>query len=150
MAKINLQIAYKVDHIPAKDKIQAWINSTLEFARVTEPSTEITLRIVDHTESAKLNQRYRHKAGPTNVLSFPEAKIPNLQSTSLGDLVLCADLVEEEAKQQDISVQDHWAHLMVHGTLHLLGHDHENDKEAAIMEKMEMDILAQFGIASPY
>ena len=96
------------------------------------------------------NARYRHKPGPTNVLSFPfEADIP-LEVPLLGDLVICAAVVEREAREQDKPIEAHWAHMLVHGTLHLLGYDHVTDAQAHEMETTEIQLLQQLGFSNPY
>ncbi|MDT0617625.1 rRNA maturation RNase YbeY [Salinisphaera sp. P385] len=110
---------------------------------------ELCLRLVDEAESAALNHRYRGRSGPTNVLSFPcDAGLPDCHL--LGDLVICAPLVAREARAQDKAVADHWAHLTIHGVLHLLGYDHVEDADADIMENEERAVLAGLGIADPY
>lgn len=111
---------------------------------------EVVVRVVGETESAELNRDYRGKAGPTNVLSFPFEPPPGVPSSLLGDLVVCAAVVRREAKQQGKPVRDHWAHMVVHGCLHLLGYDHQGDAEAQRMEQLEVEILARLGIADPY
>lgn len=151
MAKIALQIAFAntdIHIIPSKTQLQKWVDAVLQQQQKTG---EITIRIVDVDESAYLNQTYRHKTGPTNVLSFPFQSMVNLPNLPLlGDLVLCAPLVAQEAKAQAKTEIAHWAHLIVHGTLHLLGYDHINDKDAMIMENLEIKILTQLGFENPY
>jgi probable rRNA maturation factor len=117
---------------------------------------ELTIRIVDETESADLNARFRHKPGPTNVLSFP-ASLPgdapaalDPAECALGDLVVCAPVVLREAAEQGKPAEAHWAHIVMHGALHLSGYDHETDAEAAVMEARERDLLAAFGFGDPY
>ena len=110
---------------------------------------EMTIRIVDEAESQALNRNYRGTDRPTNVLSFPyQSPIPDLPL--LGDLVICADVVENEAKNQAKSLPAHWAHMVVHGTLHLLGYDHQDDDEAREMEGLEREIVTGLGFADPY
>lgn len=113
-------------------------------------NTELTIRIVGETEAAHLNQRWRGKEGPTNVLSFPAAGLENIAPGLLGDVIVCAPVVEREAEQQRKTLQAHWAHMVVHGTLHLLGHDHQNESQAGIMEALEVDILGELGFPNPY
>ena len=110
---------------------------------------KITVVLADDAFIRTLNRDYRGKDKPTNVLSFPESRIPNPESY-LGDLVLALETIEREAKEQGKTFRDHTAHLLVHGTLHLLGHDHENDKDAAVMERLEIKILKTLGIGNPY
>lgn len=110
---------------------------------------ELCIRIVDEAESAELNERYRGKSGPTNVLSFPcDADVPG--AAPLGDLVICAPVVAAEAAEQGKSPEAHWSHLVVHGVLHLLGFDHIGDHEAETMEAEERAILSRLGYSDPY
>ena len=133
--------------VPSVTQLEAWAIAALSGA---EGSPEITLRIVDEAESAELNLTYRHIAGPTNVLSFPfEAPAP-LESSLLGDVVICAPVVEMQAREQNKTSEAHWAHMVVHGTLHLLGYDHLNDDDAARMESEERRLLATLGFPDPY
>jgi probable rRNA maturation factor len=111
---------------------------------------EVTLRMVDLVESRQLNSDYRNKDKPTNVLSFPFEAPEHIEMPFLGDLVVCAAVVEQEAKEQDKQVTNHWAHLCVHGLLHLLGYDHIDEKEAQEMEGLETAILAKLNIDDPY
>jgi len=113
---------------------------------------ELTVRFVDEAESAALNETYRRKSGPTNVLAFPVDDVPPLpdEPTPLGDLVICVPVVEREAAEQGKTVIAHLAHLVVHGTLHLLGYDHEEEAAARVMEDREREILAAFGFEDPY
>lgn len=110
---------------------------------------ELCIRIVDAQESAQLNEHYRHKAGATNVLSFPsDVRLPDL--TLLGDLVICAPIVVAEAEAQTKAQDAHWAHMVVHGVLHLLGYNHIGDHEAEVMESKERVILSRLGFGDPY
>ena len=106
--------------------------------------------IVDELEGKTLNETYRGACGPTNVLSFPfDAEIPE-PLPLIGDIVICAPVVAREAKQQNKDLKAHWAHMIIHGVLHLLGHDHQNDSEAAIMEALETEIMQKLGFPPPY
>ncbi len=136
---------------PTDDTILGWVNHTLkQTLSLSEPTPELSIRITDNEESASLNQTYRAKSGPTNVLSFP-AEIPaETGSGLLGDVVICAPLVQLEATQQNKSEEAHWAHLVIHGVLHLLGHDHQELAEAAQMEALETDLLGHLGFHNPY
>ena len=136
---------------PTDDTILRWVNHTLTHTLpLSEPPPELSIRITGKEESASLNQTYRAKSGPTNVLSFP-AEIPaETGSGLLGDLVICAPLVKLEATQQHKSEEAHWAHLVIHGVLHLLGHDHQEPAEAAQMEALEIDLLGHLGFRNPY
>lgn len=111
---------------------------------------EISLRVVGLEEGAALNKTYRHRSGPTNVLSFPVGDLPDMALPPLGDLVICAPVVWREAREQQKSPRAHWAHLTVHGSLHLLGYDHEREDEAEAMERLEREILAGLGFPDPY
>lgn len=146
---VDLQIESENPTIPNQFLIQRWINEALQ-SRLED--AELTIRIVDEAESAELNLTYRNKQGPTNVLSFP-ADIPEeveLEKQLLGDLIICAPIVEREAKQQEKTSEAHWAHMVIHGTLHLLGYDHIEDKDADIMEGIEIKLLEQLGYPAPY
>ena len=111
---------------------------------------EVTVRIVDEAESNELNLTYRGKDKPTNVLSFPFEAPPGLELPLLGDLVICRQVVEREAEEQGKPLMAHWAHMVVHGSLHLLGYDHIDDEEAEEMEQLERDIMQELGFADPY
>ncbi|MBN47060.1 MULTISPECIES: rRNA maturation RNase YbeY [unclassified Methylophaga] len=143
---IDLQQATDAD-VPSEQQFQRWASAAL--AEVNE-DCELSIRLVDEAESAELNNDYRGKNYPTNVLSFPfESPVP-LEPMLLGDLVLCVNVVEKEAAEQNKVLQDHWAHLVVHGCLHLLGYDHIEDDEAELMESLEIRILDKLEIKNPY
>jgi probable rRNA maturation factor len=110
----------------------------------------VTLRVVGREEGAGLNLRYRGKSGATNVLAFPLEAPPGLPGGGLGDVVICAPVVAEEAAQQGKAPAAHWAHLVIHGILHLLGHDHQTEAQAARMEAAEVEVLARLGFGDPY
>ena len=110
----------------------------------------MVIRVVDEQESRQLNSRYRGKDRPTNVLSFPFQVPAGVDSDHLGDLVICAELVEREAREQQKKAMDHWAHMVVHGVLHLRGLDHQTEEQAGEMEDLEKEILAGLGIEDPY
>lgn len=145
---VDLQVAVKGKDLPELDRVSKWIDTVLSNQELDEQ--ELTVRIVSSEESQSLNHQYRQKDKPTNVLSFPFEAPPGIEINLLGDLVICADLVEREANEQNKAVFDHWAHLVVHGTLHLLGFDHENEQEAQQMEQLEVELLAKLGIDDPY
>ncbi|GAA4815730.1 endoribonuclease YbeY [Marinicella pacifica] len=133
--------------VPDADQFQNWLN---QIAKKLNISGEVCIKIVDKTESRDLNSTYRQKDKPTNVLSFP-SEIPDfVDSNHLGDLAICAPVVEEEALEQNKSINNHWAHLTIHGCLHLLGYDHIEDTEAEAMEALEIELLAELGIENPY
>lgn len=152
---VDLQLACEDKNLPGEADIQNWIDTALaQFNSVaTVPLTdaqEITVRIVDASESQQLNLSYRGKDKPTNVLSFPFESPPEVKLDLLGDLVVCAQVVEQEALQQNKYLLHHWAHIIVHGTLHLLGYDHIEDSDAQLMEALEISILAKLAIDDPY
>lgn len=137
------------NNLPAPDsaQFQNWLNQVAKKLNITG---EVCIKIVDNTESQDLNNTYRQKDKPTNVLSFP-SDIPDfVESTHLGDLAICASIVEQQAKEQNKNINDHWAHLTIHGCLHLLGYDHTEDNEAEIMEALETELLAVLEIRNPY
>jgi probable rRNA maturation factor len=131
--------------IPAEADFQRWA-----VAAGPEGVAEVAIRVVDETESAALNQTYRHKAGPTNVLSFPCEAPPGVPNDLLGDLVICAPVVEREAQDQGKTAEAHWAHMVVHGVLHLRGYDHVEPDEAERMEALEVALLSRLGYPNPY
>lgn len=133
---------------PTDEQFQNWLEVIL--AAEQKDDIELTVRIVDESESADLNQEYRNKAGSTNVLSFPFECPQEVELNLLGDLVICATVVEREAKQQHKTSQAHWAHMLVHGVLHLLGYDHIEDQDAEKMESREVTIMDMLGFANPY
>jgi probable rRNA maturation factor len=110
----------------------------------------LTVRIVGRAEGARLNRRWRGKPGATNVLSFPGMELPGNGPDLLGDIVICAPVVDGEAQTQGKSRAAHWAHMVVHGVLHLLGYDHESQAQAAVMESLEVKLLARLGVDNPY
>ena len=144
MSEILIQRRVPPAGVPSSASMREWAN--LALGRV---AGDLTLRIVDEAESQELNRRYRHKDKPTNVLSFPYDG-DMLDIPVLGDLVICAPVVQREASEQGKDARAHWAHMVVHGCLHLLGYDHEDDREAEIMENRERELLAQFGFPDPY
>lgn len=144
---LDLQLASTADNLPTEAQVQQWLDAAiLPF----QAEAEVTVRIVDTAESQQLNFDYRSKDKPTNVLSFPFQCPPGIELPLLGDLVICAPVVAAEAAEQHKSLQAHWAHMVVHGCLHLLGFDHINDDDAEQMEAEEVTILQQLGINNPY
>jgi probable rRNA maturation factor len=135
--------------VPAAAELRKWARAAL----TRNVRGELTVRIVDEREGAELNARYRGKAGPTNVLSF-RAEPPPLGAADellpYGDVVICAAVVEREAREQGKPPAAHWAHMVVHGALHLQGYDHENVRDAGIMEARERAVLAELGFPDPY
>ena len=145
---LDLQIATDDNqNLPTEEQIIQWLNVILpQFM----DNAEITIRIVGEQESQQLNNTYRHKDKPTNVLSFPFESPIEIEVPLLGDLIICKQVVEAEAKEQHKSLTAHWAHMIVHGCLHLLGYDHILDEEAEEMENIEIDIMQQLGFNNPY
>jgi probable rRNA maturation factor len=141
--KINIQIITKEKNIPTSAQFKRWVKAALP-----DKESEVNIRIVDKQEIIDLNQQYRHKKGPTNVLAFPfEAPVP---TPFLGDIIICAQIANQETKQQHKPKTAHWAHLTIHGVLHLLGYDHDNAKDAKKMENLEIKLLATLGFPNPY
>jgi probable rRNA maturation factor len=147
MSQIEIQRVFESEGQPDQAQIQTWIDAALEDV---DQDFEIVVRIVDETESAQLNEQYRHKKGPTNILSFPFEVPDGFELNLLGDLVICAPVVAREADEQGKLPGHHWAHIIVHGVLHLLGYDHIDDDEAEQMESKEMEILKKLDINNPY
>ncbi|WGE89993.1 rRNA maturation RNase YbeY [Actinobacillus arthritidis] len=150
---IDLQIATENnENLPSLDQFTQWVQRALSHEAQTEdfPETEITIRIVDEAESHELNLTYRGKDKPTNVLSFPFEVPEGIELPLLGDLIICRQVVEQEAQEQQIALESHWAHLAIHGTLHLLGYDHIEDAEAEEMEGLETEIMQSLGFEDPY
>ncbi|MCM2321455.1 MAG: rRNA maturation RNase YbeY [Pseudomonas sp.] len=146
--ELDLQLATEATDLPSEAQLRQWCE--LALRQRTAPS-ELTIRIVDEAEGRELNLTWRGKDYATNVLSFP-AEIPEglLDIPLLGDLVICAQVVAREAGEQGKSLNAHWAHLTLHGCLHLLGYDHIDDDEAEEMEALERQLLAELGYPDPY
>jgi probable rRNA maturation factor len=151
---VDVQLACDDPDTPDAEKIREWVVSAIAAADVTAKDRfEVSVRVVDVDEMQALNCEYRDKDEPTNVLSFPAGEItglPDDEGAVLGDVVICAAVVRDEAVEQGKVLADHWGHMLVHGTLHLLGHDHMTDVEAAEMERLEVRILTSKGVADPY
>ncbi|MEE3270865.1 MAG: rRNA maturation RNase YbeY [Pseudomonadota bacterium] len=152
-AIIDYQQAYEGEEailadIPTSSELERWANVVLAYEGVSEH--EVTVRFTDEVESQALNFEYRGKEKPTNVLSFPFEAPPSIEMNLLGDLVICAPVISREAKEQQKAVVNHYAHMTVHGLLHLMGYDHIEDADAEEMESKEIEILAQLGIDDPY
>ncbi len=132
---------------PEQEQFERWVDAALKHL---DEDCELSIRVVDSEESAELNSSYRGKSGPTNVLSFPfDSPVP-MEPRLLGDLIICVPVVEREAIEQNKMLNNHWAHLVVHGCLHLLGYDHIEDDEAEQMEALEISILQTLDIDNPY
>lgn len=147
MNYLDIQIATDFPDLPSEAQFKHWVDTVLQD---TEQDSEIVIRLVDKPESAELNQQYRNKQGPTNILSFPFEAPDNIDMDLLGDLVICAPLIAEEAGEQHKQAEHHWAHITIHGVLHLLGYDHVEDGEAEEMETLEIKLLNVLNIANPY
>ena len=152
-AIIDYQQAYEGEEailadIPTSSELERWANVVLAYEGLSEH--EVTVRFTDEVESQALNFEYRGKEKPTNVLSFPFEAPPGIEINLLGDLVICAPVISREAKEQQKAVVNHYAHMTVHGLLHLMGYDHIKDADAEEMESKEIEILAQLGIDDPY
>lgn len=145
--QLDLQLAVDDSNLPTKQDFQRWVDTALSASKTP---FELTIRVVDSNESQQLNAEYRGKDKPTNVLSFPFEVPEGIDVNLLGDLVICAPIVKEEAIEQKKNVHDHWAHMVIHGCLHLLGFDHIDDIEAEEMEALEIEKLASLGINNPY
>jgi probable rRNA maturation factor len=149
--RLTIYIGYTAPRkgIPSTASFRRWTEAALAGARHRKPA-ELSIRIVGTREGRALNHRYRDRDYATNVLSFPAELPRGIQSPLLGDIVICANVVAREAREQGKSTRDHYAHLTVHGVLHLLGFDHQDDEDAAKMEALETRVLAGLGIPDPY
>ncbi|PKG38987.1 rRNA maturation RNase YbeY [Psychromonas sp. Urea-02u-13] len=149
---VDLQIAtHDETSLPQLDDIEKWISSAIKAGSETQrDEAELTVRIVESDESQQLNNDYRGKEKPTNVLSFPFQNPPGITLPLLGDLVICKQVVEQEAAEQNKSLNAHWAHMLIHGTLHLLGYDHIIETEAVEMESLETKLVVELGFPAPY
>lgn len=145
---LDLQIACTDSNgLPDEATFQRWLEGVLpQF----QEEAEVTIRLVDEAESNELNLTYRGKDKPTNVLSFPFEAPPGIELPLLGDLIICRQVVEQEAVEQEKALEAHWAHMVVHGSLHLLGYDHIEDDEAEEMESLETEIMHGLGYPDPY
>lgn len=148
---IDLQLACKAANLPTEQQFLAWV----ELAMQSADNREVVIRIVDEVESELLNSEYRQKKSATNILSFP-FELPEglpagaLEQIPLGDLVVCASIVANEAIEQHKPLLSHWAHMIIHGCLHLQGYDHIDSEEASVMEALEVKLLQQIDINNPY
>lgn len=148
---IDLQMACTETELPSEAQFQLWVDTVLaEVSSEPKQDFELTIRLVNTTESQQLNNQYRGKDKPTNVLSFPFEVPDGIDLNLLGDLIICIDVMKKEAQTQNKSLFDHWAHLVIHGCLHLVGFDHINDIEADEMESIEVSVLEKLGINNPY
>lgn len=146
--ELDLQLAVENEHnLPSEKDFHLWLSETVTLF---QQDAEVTIRLVDNQESQQLNSEYRGKDKPTNVLSFPFEAPPGIEIDLLGDLIICKQVVEKEALEQNKPVLAHWAHMVVHGALHLLGYDHIEDDEADEMESLETEIMQKMGFNDPY
>jgi probable rRNA maturation factor len=143
---VIVQYALSAHNLPSAAQINAWAAA----AAFNLNPMEVVARVVGDAESAQLNQTYRQQSGPTNVLSFPFEPQPGVEVNLLGDLVLCAPVIVREAREQGKPALAHWAHMIVHGMLHLQGYDHQTDGEAHDMETREREIMERLGFENPY
>jgi len=152
--EIDLQIACKQtdlpDELPSKTQFQLWVDTALAQVITKQQDFELTIRLVNQEESQQLNMQYRGKDKPTNVLSFPFEVPEGVELNLLGDLIICIEVMKQEAQDQNKALFDHWAHLVIHGCLHLVGFDHISDSEAVEMESIEIAVLEKLGIDNPY
>ena len=150
-AEFEIQRATTSVNTPDDEQFECWINAVVP---VRDCRFSLTIRIVDEQEAQRFNLEYRNRDYATNVLSFP-AELPEglpaeVRQSQLGDLLICAPVVEREASEQKKLEDDHWAHLTIHGILHLMGYDHEQPDEAVVMESLETEILKKIGVSDPY
>ena len=146
--QIDIEVNSQHPLIPSQEKCEAWITAVLQHQKLN--NAEVSVYVVDEDEGRQINRDYRGKDYATNVLSFP-ADIPEEVGVPLlGDLVICAPVIEREAKEQNKDINAHWAHMLVHGSLHLLGYDHMEETEADLMEELETRLLQQLGFPPPY
>lgn len=145
--QLEVQYAHTDTTLPGEQDFARWVRAALGSS---DDAVELVIRVVDEAESRELNKRYRGKDKSTNVLSFPVEVPPGVDCNLLGDIVICAAVVKHEAQQQHKAEQDHWAHIVVHGVLHLQGYDHQDDAQAETMEALEKRILQGLGIGDPY
>lgn len=146
---VHIQNDHEFDNIPDRFSLQRWVSETLEDHR---HAAELCVRFVSEIESAELNFHYRQHNKPTNVLSFP-VELPagvDIDNHYIGDIALCPMLINQQAKDYGIDSEEHWAHLIVHGVLHLLGYDHIDEQQAREMESLEINILQRLGFSNPY
>ena len=148
LRQLDIQRIVELDSLPSDDDFQLWVDKALaDYSQ----HAEVVIRIVDTEEMTELNSQYRAKQGPTNILSFPFELPDGVEGIDLlGDLVVCATVLKQEAKQQNKALSAHWAHIIIHGVLHLLGYDHLTDDEAIEMESKEIVLLQELHIDNPY
>ena len=144
---VDIQMASSSEEAPDPQSIERWIGAAIGDQR---ESTELSVRIVDAEEGQALNEQFRGSTGATNVLSFPFENESPQPLPLIGDIVICAPVVAKEAREQNKALNAHWAHMMIHGVLHLLGYDHQNENDANLMESLETEIMQGLGFPPPY
>lgn len=144
---VDVQFGLDESGLPTADEFMFWAVAALENI---DTELELSIRIVDEAEATQLNEKWRDMEGATNVLSFPTEITEEIQPRPLGDVVICAPIIAREAIEQEKSIADHWAHMVIHGTLHLLGYDHIETLEMKKMESLEIKLLNQLNINNPY
>ena len=145
---VDIQLEDGSSKTPDAQQIRGWVAAV--FTTLERSPLALTVRVVDEEELAKLNQRHRGRNQSTNVLSFPIEPLPGMRTDLLGDIVVCGPVVDREAAIQHKSPMGHWAHMVVHGLLHLFGYDHESDQDAMAMEALEKSVLEGLGYSDPY
>ena len=145
--KVNVQYATDWPDLPSQSQLQFWVETALKDLK---ENAELTIRIVDEDEGTQLNEQWRKSQGPTNVLSFSHEGKLEIAPDLLGDIVVCAPVVTREAKEQNKNIDAHWAHMVIHGVLHLNGFDHTNPEDAERMESLEIKILDELNYNNPY
>ena len=152
MISVEIQYAYSgAVEVPTQEKFQQWAEIFESDELIESDSAqEVCIRIIDEAEMTELNLRYRDKNSPTNVLAFPCETPEGVSQNYIGDVIICAPVVTQQASAQQKSIESHWAHLTLHGILHLLGYDHIVDADAEIMEKCEVQLMAKLGFPNPY
>lgn len=143
---VDIQRASDFEPQPSDAQLTQWATVGLQ----SREHAEVTIRLVDELEITQLNSIYRKKDKPTNVLSFPVDLPPDVEDDLLGDIVICASVIDQEAKQQHKTYEQHFAHMVIHGCLHLLGYDHVTEEQANVMEPLEIKLLAELNYPNPY
>lgn len=145
--KVDIQRATNTPDIPENRQLRKWARTALSDY---DKDAELTIRIVDEEEGTELNRKWRKAKGPANVLSFSYEDNNRIAGGLLGDIIICAPVIRREALEQKKSLASHWAHMVIHGTLHLLGYDHIKTKDAREMERLEIRLLESLGYTDPY
>ena len=146
--RVEITIEGAITEVFNSYDLENWFRLTIDEIRTSEGS--VSIKFLGKKEMQSMNKKFRSKDTPTNVLAFPIDNSLDLDTDSLGDIAICHEVVLKEAKEQNKEVCDHMAHIFIHGVLHLLGHDHQQEGQAEIMENLERSILAKIGVADPY